>query len=225
MDSKNLIIFSDFDGTFTAKDVGNRIFTIFSGGQNRRLVDDWKKGLISSRECLAREAELIRITPEEFNSFIGDFELVSGGKELYNLSLENEIPFILVSDGLDLYIEYILKKYHLENIPFIANHGVFRNGGIKIEFPYNNDGCSRCGSCKGERIKEVVAKIMSSRKEPEVIFIGDGLSDICALPQSDIIFARGDLFDYCRTHNFDAIEYHNFFDILKWLKGSGRITG
>ena len=225
MDNKKLIIFSDFDGSFTARDVGNRVFTIFSGGQNRKLVDDWKKGLISSRECLLREAELIRITPDEFYSFIGNFELVSGAKELYNLSVENEIPFILISDGLDLYIEYILNKYHLENIPFHANHGAFRNGGITIEFPYNNDSCLRCGSCKGERIKEIVAQITPGEKKREVILIGDGLSDICALSQGDIIFARGDLLNYCRTHNFDAIEYQNFFDILKWLKNSGRITG
>ncbi len=222
MDDRKLIIFSDFDGTFTARDVGNRVFTIFSEGQNRELVDDWKKGLITSRECLQKEAELVKITPEEFHSFVGRFELADGAVELYNLVVEKDIPFVILSDGLDLYIREILKSHHLDKIPFHANRGILKNGGLAIEFPYENNSCPRCGSCKGERIKELA---IGGRDKWEILFIGDGLSDICALPQSDIIFARGDLLNYCHAHEFDAIEYQNFFDILKWLKNSGRIAG
>jgi len=222
MPGKRPIIFSDFDGTFTARDVGNRVFTKFSEGRNRQLVEDWKKGLMSSRECLRREAELISITPDEFYSFVGSFELADGAAKLHVAATGNDIPFILLSDGLDLYIEHILKLNQLDGVPFHANRGILKNNGLTIDFPYDNNSCRRCGSCKGERIREITAGDHGSW---EVIFIGDGLSDICALSESDIIFARGDLLKYCSEHHFDAIEYQNFFDILKWLKDSGRITG
>jgi len=222
MENPRLIIFSDFDGTFTAKDVGNRIFTHFSGGANRRLVEDWKKGRITSRECLRGEAAITRVSPEELFPFLDSFELASGAEEFYRLIRGQNVPFSILSDGLDLYIKFILKKYDLEGIPFYANRGILRDGGLVIEFPFENDGCPRCGSCKGTRIAEIVGR------EPdkyEVIFIGDGLSDICAVPRADIIFARGDLLDFCRLNGLTAVEYGNFFDILDWLKSTGRITG
>jgi 2,3-diketo-5-methylthio-1-phosphopentane phosphatase len=224
MDRKRPIIFSDFDGTFTARDVGNRIFTYFSGGENRRLVDEWKKGLMTSRECLLREASLTRVSKREFYRFLDDFELARGAKEFWEATRAQQIPFIILSDGLDLYIEYILAKNNLP-IQFHANKASLVDGRLKIEFPYGNNSCPRCGSCKGERIKETVAEIAENREGVEIIFIGDGLSDICALPESDVIFARGDLLNYCQVHDFKAIEYGDFFDILEWMKKSGRVAG
>ncbi len=217
----DLIVFSDFDGTFTARDIGNRIYTHFSGGRNRPLVEDWKKGLISSRECLTRESELITATADDIKAFLNQFELSAGALETYKELTNHGIPFYILSDGLDFYIEYILRKYHLEQIPYCANRAIFDGNRLRIEFPYQNDSCPRCGSCKGVRIKEIVG---AQREAVDVVFIGDGLSDICALPQSDSIFARGDLLTYCRNHHFPAIEYSDFFDILTWFKETGKIT-
>jgi 2-hydroxy-3-keto-5-methylthiopentenyl-1-phosphate phosphatase len=56
-----------------------------------------------------------------------------------------------------------------------------------------------------------------------VVFIGDGLSDICATAHADIIFARGDFLAYCRRENLKAVEYENFFDILNYLRKTGKI--
>ena len=63
------------------------------------------------------------------------------------------------------------------------------------------------------------------RSGNEVIFIGDGLSDLCALPQADIIFARGDLLDYCRANKIPAFAYKDFYDILRRIKNSDRFPG
>ncbi len=177
---------------------------------------------MTSRECLSAEAAITAVTPVEFYSFLDNFDLRDGVINLNKTCRQQNIPFFIVSDGMDLYIDYILKKFNLNDIRFFCNHGILSDDGLKIEFPYHNDGCLRCGSCKGNRIREVVGL---ERGNIEVIFIGDGLSDICAVPESDIIFARGDLLEYCRNHNFTAIEYQNFFDILNWLKDSGRIAG
>jgi 2-hydroxy-3-keto-5-methylthiopentenyl-1-phosphate phosphatase len=219
---KKIYIFSDFDGTFSAKDVGNRIFTFFSDGKNIPLIRHWKDGLLTSRECLLGEAKLLTITPEQFYSFLGDFQLVSGAVELYQETITAKIPFFILSDGLDLYIKHILKKNGLEEIHFFSNRGKLENNRLIIEFPYDNDGCPRCGSCKGTRIAEIIGR---EKERPTVVFIGDGLSDICALPQSDIIFARSDLLTYCRSNNYNAIEYENFYDILEWLRKAGIFPG
>ena len=222
MNNRKPIIFSDFDGTFTDKDIGYRLFTHFSGGLNQSLVGDWKKGLISSKDCLLKEAEMIRTALYDIHSFLDAFSLSSGAMEFYQTVKQQKIPFYIVSDGVDIYIDYVLKKHGLEGIRHFCNRGEIRDGRLIINFPYDNDGCVRCGCCKGARIRDLVRE---NRPSWEVIFIGDGLSDICAVPKADIIFAKGDLLEYCRAENATAIEYENFFDILNHLKESGRIFG
>jgi len=219
MDKKKPIIFSDFDGSFSENDIGHRLFTHFSGGKNLPLVERWKKGLISSRDCLRAEAELIRVREKPLFAFFDQFRLRSGAAETYRAARAAGIPFYIVSDGTDIYIRYILNKFGLEEIQFFSNHGVLSGDRLLITFPADNGDCRRCGCCKGARIAEVLGRETEPR---EVIFIGDGLSDLCALPHADIIFARGDLLHYCRTKSIDALEYENFFDILDWLAGTGR---
>ena len=222
MKKRRTIIFSDFDGTFTEKDIGYRLFRHFSQGRNIPLVKRWKKGLVSSRDCLLEEAAMIRVSLDEIHLFLEKFNLSPGAVDFYRIIKRQNIPFYIVSDGLDIYLEHVLKRHGLDEIEFFCNRGTIKDRQLILSFPYDNDGCKRCGCCKGVRINDL---IKSDRAAWEVIFIGDGLSDICAVPHADIIFARGDFLDYCRAKNVNAIEYGNFFDILKCLEGSGHISG
>jgi len=220
MNSKKIIIFSDFDGTFAEKDIGYRIYKHFSENKNDDIVRDWKAGLISSRECLTREAELLNVTKEEYYQYIEQFDLRDGAVEFYNHVAQAGIEFYILSYGTDLYIKYILSKNNLSEIKFLANAGSINGSKLTLEFPYDNKRCSRCGSCKGERIEEIVG---DRKPEFNIVFIGDGLSDICAVPASDIVFARGDLLKYCRDNNYSVFEYNNFFDILNQLRKTGHL--
>ncbi|HDL02678.1 MAG TPA: hypothetical protein ENH25_00950 [candidate division Zixibacteria bacterium] len=220
--NKKTIIFSDFDGSFSEKDIGHRIFRYFSNGEILPLVEQWKRGEISSRECLRREAAMIHPTYDEIYEFLLDFRLADGAVEFYRTIKSLGIPFYIVSDGTDIYIDYILRKYDLGEIKYFCNIGKIENRTLSLDFIYDNDGCQRCGCCKGARINDLVG---SSRSEWEIIFIGDGLSDICAVPHADIIYARGDLLEYCREHAINAKEYNDFNDILTDLKKSGHVTG
>ncbi len=216
------IIFSDFDGTFAEKDIGYRLFSHFSRGENQKFVDSWKKGQLSSRDCLLLEASMIRVSLDDIRSFLNSFRLAPGAAEFYTAIKGGNIPFFIVSDGVDIYIEYILRKYDLGEIDYFSNRGIVRNGRMQVEFPCDNRGCVRCGCCKGARIIDFADE---NRAGWTVIFIGDGLSDICAVPNADIIFARGDLLQFCRSKNLAAIEYEDFYDILKRLKKAGLISG
>jgi len=215
---KNRIIFSDFDGTFCEKDVGHRLYAHFSNSENLKYVKMWKKGLLSTRDTLTREASLLNVKKNQLYQFLDQFKLRKGTRELYNFAKSSDIPFYIISDGGDIYIEYILKKYKLEEIKYFSNSVTIENNRYNIEFPYDNGDCTRCGCCKGARINEIVG---DHRDRWEIIFIGDGLSDICALEYADKIFARSDLLEYCISHNIKTFEYKDFFDILNWLKTSG----
>nr|MBN2276549.1 MtnX-like HAD-IB family phosphatase [candidate division Zixibacteria bacterium] len=218
MTDKKQAIFCDFDGTFASRDVGYRLFKHFSDGKNDEIVAAWKAMKISSRECLLEEARMVRASESEIKSFLDQFELRPGAAEFYHEVTRRNIPFYIVSDGIDLYLDYILEKNGLGKIKRFCNHGIVKDSRLRLEFPYDNHGCPRCGCCKGARIGDIIGPNPSIW---QVIFIGDGLSDLCALPRSNLIFARGDLLDYCQANSISAIEYQNFFDIMNYLKMSG----
>ena len=109
--------------------------------------------------------------------------------------------------GIDLYIEYLLKKDGLENVPFYSNRAEIVDSRLRITWPYAAHSCGDCGNCKGYHIRRLKAD------HHKVVYIGDGKSDICALPEADIIFARGFLADYCRENKIGFFAFDNFASV------------
>jgi 2-hydroxy-3-keto-5-methylthiopentenyl-1-phosphate phosphatase len=212
MRSKKFLFVSDFDGTLTAKDVGYQLFSHFSGGRNKDVIRQWKERQLSTRDCLRKEASLIRASLSDIWRYLENFQLAAGLPEFYRAARKANLPFFIVSEGIDVYLDYILKKFGLGEIPYFCNHAIIQDNRMTVEFPYDNGSCSRCGCCKGARIRDLVKQ---EGAPVTVIFAGDGLSDVCALPESDIVFARGDLWHYCQSINKEAIKYKDFFDILQ----------
>jgi 2-hydroxy-3-keto-5-methylthiopentenyl-1-phosphate phosphatase len=72
------VVFCDFDGTISRRDVGYSLFHHFSKGQNELLLPDWKSGKMSSRECLTREAAMVHASSDEIFAFLEQFEIDPG---------------------------------------------------------------------------------------------------------------------------------------------------
>ncbi len=214
-------VFCDFDGTISRRDVGYNIFRHFSGGRNELLLPDWKAGVMTTRECLTREAEMVKATPDELYRFIDQFELNDGFHEFVDACASSEIPFHVASDGLDFYIKYILEKNNLPHLSVVTNKARLENGGITVEFPHDNISCERCGICKGERIQQFRRQ---TGGEYKIVFIGDGYSDACGAREADIVFAKKDLEQYCQRHNIDYFSYDTFYDVVDRMIKLGHLV-
>lgn len=208
------LVFCDFDGTVSRRDIGYNIFRHFSNGKNEELLPDWKSGKMTTRDCLAAEAAMVNASPEEIYSFLERFELNAGFTDFVELLNDLSIPLIILSDGLDFYIKYILEKNNLTDLPVLSNVGRLEDNTIKVEFPHDNHSCKRCGSCKAERIAEFRATFDSPTR---AIFVGDGYSDACATREADIILAKKDLEEYCRASNIEYSSYDDFYDVVRIL--------
>lgn len=215
------LIFCDFDGTISRKDVGYNIFHHFSNGKNDALLPDWKSGAMTTRECLRREAEMVNASKDEIYDFIGKFELNDGFVEFVSLCRDSKLPMTILSDGLDFYIKFLLGRENLGQIPVLSNIGRLENRTIQIEFPHKNRVCKSCGSCKAERIAEFRAAVPG---ETMAIFIGDGYSDACATREADLIYAKKDLEVYCREKKIDYRPFDTFFDVISDLTDKGIIS-
>lgn len=218
MNKVDTIIVADFDGTVASQDVGYNFFRHFSGGKNNELLPFWKSGEMSTRECLKREAELVTVNKEQAYPFLDTFDLDPGFADFVNICNARNIPLVIISDGLDFYIKYLLEKFGFADIPAISNKGIFNESGIEIEFPYDNRECDSCGSCKAERIEDLKNKHGNGAR---VVFIGDGYSDACAARVADVLFAKKDLKEFCDDRNINYHEFEDFFEVSRKLSEMG----
>ncbi|MEK7775053.1 MAG: MtnX-like HAD-IB family phosphatase [Candidatus Zixiibacteriota bacterium] len=212
--TNNLAICVDFDGTVTRRDVGYHIFHKFSGGRNDAVLPDWKAGRITTRECFRREAALARGSAEDILDYVDTFEIDSTFPQFVDLCASEGIPLAIVSDGMEFYIRRLLERDGLGHLQVFANQGLLKDNAIEVLFPWENRSCDRCGSCKAERIGEF--KQQSGRGE--VVFVGDGYSDVCATRVAQVLFAKKDLEEYCRANNIDYRHYDTFADVSRTLR-------
>lgn len=212
------VVFCDFDGTIACRDVGYSLFHHFSGGRNDELIPDWKSGRLTSRDCLLAEAAMVSVSEEEIEDFVSTMEIDRGFPSFAQKCRDQNIPLMILSDGLDLYIRLILKRCDLDYLPSKSNHARVEDRKLIIEFPHDSESCKRCGNCKAERIREYRADM----PDPiSVVFVGDGYSDACAASVADLVFAKKDLEKYCLEKNIDYLPYSDFYDVNRELGSRG----
>ena len=103
-------VFSDFDGTISAKDVGASLFNHFSGKRNWGTVQLWMEQKISSRECLWRECSYIDASKQKLLAALDRIEIQKGFSEFVSFLKTRSIPLHILSDGLDFYIQAFLAR-------------------------------------------------------------------------------------------------------------------
>ena len=201
---------SDFDGTITTKDGLYSFIETYAQKGWEKVEQDWVDGKIDSKECLTEEFKLVpNLSEELISEFIRTLSIDESFVDFYKKIVEKNVDFYIVSDGIDYFINRILKKYGLENIKIISNHGEFRGEFFEISFPNDSQNCiNNAGTCKCKVISDL-------KKEYEkIIYIGDGVSDYCAAGKADVLFAKSRLLDYCGEKGIKCLSYNTFEDIL-----------
>lgn len=207
---KSEIIFCDFDGTITKEDTVAKLLRTFADEKWLYYEKLWENGQIGSKECLIGEISCIdHISEKELNNFLNNIEIDEGFIDFLNYINKKNIDLHIISDGFDLFINTILKKYNINNLKIFSNGMTLDNGKLKPFYPFVNLNCaSQAGMCKCEIIRSV-------GKPKKIIYIGDGRSDICASKLADLLFAKGKLADYCSKQDMVFIPFRNFNNIIE----------
>lgn len=150
-------------------------------------------------------------TEQELLDFIDAFEIDETFIVFKDFAVRHGFPLYLLSDGLDLYINRLLAKYNINGIPVLANKAHYSDGGFTFEFPYFEHSCGRCANCKGYHLRRL------RTDGATIVYIGDGKSDLCALPEADIIFAKDYLAEYCRREKIEFLPFDTFSAITQVL--------
>lgn len=205
----DVIVLCDFDGTISRKDVTDSLLEKFANPEWEEIEDMWQEGLISSKECMARQYGLVEASEEELGRFLDKTPIDPHFPRFVELCRDKGFDLHVVSDGFDFYIDRILSRHGISGLDIYANHLEFdQDGAIKTEFPHFNEDCRTCGNCKTSLFREF--------KEPDnkVVYIGDGWSDRCIAKESDVIFAKGKLIKFCHENGIAYIPYLTFADVV-----------
>lgn len=208
---KKITIFCDFDGTVTKRDTIDYLLELHALPQWEEIENEWKAGKIGSKECLKKQIECIpHFTESDFDAFIARIEIDEHFQVFYEKVLQRKIPFYIISDGMDLVIEKVFKKYHLPTPIIYSNKIELNHNKLTISFPASNEGkcLVNAGMCK--------CAIIEKAKVP-VTYIGDGRSDFCASRIVHTLYAKGTLQKLCDEINKSYIPFSNFSDIVSHL--------
>jgi 2,3-diketo-5-methylthio-1-phosphopentane phosphatase len=206
-------IFCDFDGTVAIRDVGNELFRQFATPAWEEAVEAWKRGDITSKECLERECAVTTVTREQLKAFCAQNPIDPTFAAFADFCRQRGYPLEILSDGMDFYIQEILKREGLDWVPVKSNHLIFVDTRyIRPEFPYWEHTCGVCANCKGYHLR-------AARDGKSVlVYVGDGLSDRCGVLEADVVFAKDELIDFCRENGLNFVPYRNFEEVLQKLK-------
>lgn len=212
-------VFVDFDGTIAPDDPTDSLLARFADPSWVDIEAEWQQGRITSREAMARQVQLIRATPEEIARFVMQMRIDPAFPEFVALCRRHGARVTVVSDGMDLLVETILRAAGLE-LPFYANHLEWQGGDRwALQFPYMRSDCRMgMGNCKcaHARFMGLGANVM----------VGDGRSDFCIAERCDLVLAKGKLAAHCRDSGVQHVTIGNFTEanaaMFDWLTGMRR---
>lgn len=203
----------DFDGTIAVEDVTDSVLDKFAHPTWQEIEADWKAGRIGSRECMARQVDLLRCDPVELDRHLDGIAIDPAFPSFVAFCRRQHLPLRVLSDGLDYAIRRILQRHGLGDLPILANRlEPLAGGRYRLGFPNAADDCAASsGTCK-------CAAIRTGAVAPRrTLLIGDGASDFCAAASADLVFAKDRLLDHCEEWGLPHVAFADFADARRLL--------
>jgi 2-hydroxy-3-keto-5-methylthiopentenyl-1-phosphate phosphatase len=212
-------IFVDFDGTITTRDVGNAMFHRLGGDLTRDAIDRYHREDISARECFLREAALSgTFPPAALEAVIDEQAIDPYFKPFVGFCAAKGIELIVLSDGLDYYIDRIFARHGISGVRRFSNAVRLLPSGndgsvrMELEFPAENPDCDRCACCK----RNIMLTLWG--EHDFLVYVGEGYSDRCPARYADLVFAKDLLQTYCQQENITYRMYANFRDVQEGVE-------
>ncbi|KAI9742188.1 MAG: hypothetical protein M1818_004088 [Claussenomyces sp. TS43310] len=220
---RKIICFSDFDGTIFMQDTGHILFDAHGCGSERREVLDEqiRTGERSFRDVSEEMWGSLNVPFEDgFEVMKETLDIDPDFHEFHKFCVANHIPFNVISAGLKPILRKVLDTFLGEeasaHIEIVANDAEIKEDGSEWKPVWRHD--TELGHDKALSINEYrqTAKEESVSDEiPLIVFIGDGVSDLPAAREADVLFARKGLRleEYCIENKIPYIGFNTFADI------------
>ena len=217
MSAPRVVVLVDFDGTAAAQNVAETLLErfgseeVFDGGAWKAHREAFRKGDMTLREYQERAFNGLDATLEEMSEGLkGLCWPREGFQEFVNYCNANEIHVVIVTNGLQFYVESVLEHAGLEHVTACAVGVEGAPRQLQYSYPYETPTCWEWGNCKCH----VLEKSRSSGESVRTVMIGDGYSDYCAARHADAAFARAAMRDHCDANGVPYTPFEDFHDVL-----------
>lgn len=202
----------DFDGTITEQDVSFLLLDAFANEDWRRLLDDYRADRISVNYFNTSAFAMVKEDKQTLLEFMkGRVKVRDGFRELLDYCQRKGFHFVIVSNGLDFYIEKILGEMGINNIEVFAAQTRFTPESLKVQY------IGPDGSQLDSGFKEAYVRLFQG-KGYRVVYAGNGASDIPPAKLAHHIFATGELLDYYKKTNLNFTPFADLNDIVRGLE-------
>jgi 2-hydroxy-3-keto-5-methylthiopentenyl-1-phosphate phosphatase len=188
------------------------LYRQFAAPSCLQMVKLWEQGKISTPEEMHACFATVTASQAEMEHFLSTIPLDPALADLLDFCKRRGYHFAIVSDGLVWYIQHILHCHGIHNVTIYANEIHFGPNGLRLSFPWYSPETPLRGTSKLALVRRYQADGF------QVVFIGDGLSDVEVVGAADVLYARASLLDYCRAHRSPAIPFSNLREVLEDLR-------
>ncbi len=207
-----MIIQCDFDGTIIRNNLSILLRERYAGGDWRRIDSDYLHGHLTVEQSNKLQFVFIKESRERLQEFVRQhIEVKPGFAEFVQYCQESAIPFVIVSSGLDFYIEPVLAQIGMPDLELHCGQTSFGKEGIDVAY-YDPE-----GNIVSEGFKKKYSTWLKKRGT-NIIYLGDGLSDLEAACQADHVFATGHLLDLLNTQSITCSAFSDFYDLQRQIR-------
>ena len=194
----------DFDGTITSRDSIVFLTENYGGGHRFRsdALDRIQSGEWSVCEAIENELASVKISWEEVVPVLKkEITVDPFFVSFVSWTRQQEISLRIVSSGMRPVIELFVGHLGLE----VYAHSV----------EIDTDGWHYRADPKMMKDR-VLAKVRSDVEQ--LVYIGDGTSDLCAIPYADHLFAKRYLAKHCEENSICYYPFDTFDDVRSQLQ-------
>lgn len=202
--NKKLMIQSDFDGTLVEDDLSIKILDEFAKDAWHPLYKQYSDGTIGLDEFNSKSFALMKVTEEEFLDYSRKNLIIRPGiQDLLETCKALDIRFHIVSNGILAYVNVFKDMIGYPELEAAASKTVFDPNGMIAWYE------DPSGKRIYEAFKESYAKKFKEEGY-EIIYLGDGTSDVKPSKLCDVVFARDSLE---KAYLKEGLEYNKFEDL------------
>ena len=210
-------VFFDFDNTITHFDVLDSVVERFSVDKKWMAFEDaWKKGKIGSKACLSGQLKSIRVKKGALDDYLTGIKVDPYFKKIIALLKKNKVAPVILSDSFSYFIKSILQSNGIKDIKVYSNEIKLSDGKLVPHFPHQHKSCRICGNCKTNHLPK------GKLDERAIVYVGDGLSDLCPSKNSDIVFAKGNLKKFLLKEGKPFISFSSLKNVYNFMRRMGR---
>ena len=206
---------TDFDGTVTLKDVGDVLLIHFKAATRKEIDLSCAPG-VKMKEWMKKYFRPLKIPKKDIEAYVlASARLRGGFREFHKFCAGACVPLEIVSGGVDLYLDCLLKKWGLKVKAFYGRTR-FTPKGLLVDYPCMKG--STLDAFKAARVRHY------RRLGCRVAFCGDGATDIKAARAADAVFATKRLRTFCQKAGIPNRRLKNFHAVKDFILKNQELT-